>query len=668
MSNTPSFSFLRPLRTALFIVILAITTSAQAVTGFTIDGISYHVNARQNTVTVTKVGTNNSGEAITDAVIPPTVVYDGQNYTVVTIGKDAMLNNKNLISVTIPNTVQAIEDGGIKYCSNLIKVKLGNGLRRIGYSAFEGDYKLVNVEMGNSLEVIGDRAFYECYRIDSLKMSPTLRYIGEWAFHSCSDLRYLDLGQSLISLGERAFYQCGIRRVVIPNSTIEIGGSAFEGCNQMDSLVIGNSVSKIEFAAFNDCYALSHIEFGNSLKEIGSIAFESTAWLDSQPDTLVMAGTVAYTYKGKMPSRYMLPEGVKGIASYCFYNHSELTHITLPQSLEVIGNCAFQKCSFDSIVIPDRVTTIQANAFMDCTYLESITVPNSVHSVGSGAMKNTKWLNNRSLSDVLYLGKVAYIFGNGKNHVTLYNDTRGIAGGCFSGSSALQSIVLPESLVTIGSSAFYRCKNLTSITIPDSVTTIGDKAFYECESLSSATIGKGVTSIGKQAFYNCNYMQSLDIDNAVSLKTIKAEAFKNCKMVRSIVIPRGVISIGTEVFSGLSGVTYFRSKIVDVQKVTTGNFVFSSLGTSNITVPIGTSAIYADTYPWSTFMYSEVAEPGDVSGDNDINGLDLNILINIMLGKASTTSYGKRADINNDGKVDGTDINILINIILDKNN
>ena len=136
----------------------------------------------------------------------------------------------------------------------------------------------------------------------------------------------------------------------------------------------------------------------------------------------------------------------------------------------------------------------------------------------------------------------------------------------YNGCTSLLSIIIPDSVTTIGTYAFSYCSGLTSIEIPNSVTTIGSYAFLFCSSLTSVTIGNGVTTIGMKAFYNCSNLISVTIPDSVT--TIGDYAFYNCSSLEKITIPDSVTSIGYAAFSGCSNLTNF--------EVDTGNTNYST--------------------------------------------------------------------------------------------
>jgi len=181
---------------------------------------------------------------------------------------------------------------------------------------------------------------------------------------------------------------------------------------------------------------------------------------------------------------------------------------------------AFEGCSnLTSITIPDSVTSIGDYAFEICTSLTSITIPDSVTSIGSYAFNGCSGLTNISIG----------------NSVTSIGDY------AFNNCTGLTSITIPDSVTSIGDYAFNNCTGLTSITIPDSVTSMGNYAFSYCTSLTSITIGNSVTSIGDYAFNNCTGLIDITIPDSVT--SIGSNAFEGCTSLTSIYIPSSVTTI-----------------------------------------------------------------------------------------------------------------------------
>ena len=197
-----------------------------------------------------------------------------------------------------------------------------------------------------------------------------------------------------------------------------------------------------------------------------------------------------------IPSSYHEKDVTKIIGSG-FEGNSNLKSITIPNSIVTIGELAFEDCtSLTSITIPNTVTTIGGSVFYNCTSLASITIPSSVTSI-SGSM----FSNCTSLVSV-----------NIPNTVTTINSS------AFYNCTSLSSIIIPDSVTSIEYDTFNGCSSLASITIPDSVTSIGYSAFSGCTSLASITIPDSITSIGARAFEGCEYL--VEVINKSSLDIV----------------------------------------------------------------------------------------------------------------------------------------------------
>ena len=253
----------------------------------------------------------------------------------------------------------------------------------------------------------------------------------------------------------------------------EIGYMAFLDCTSLTAVTIPNSVTSIGDYAFYYCTSLTSVTIGSGVTSIGSHAFWSCTSLTS----------------------ITIPESVTSIHGNAFYYCTSLTSIIIPSSVTSIGRDAFSGCrGLTSITIPNSVTSIGDDAFSGCSSLTSVTIGSGVTSIGYDAFSNCSSLT----SIVVESGNTVYDSRNDCNAI-IKTATNTLIGGC-------KNTIIPNSVTSIGSSAFHGCSGLTSITIPNSVTSIGDYAFAYCTSLTSLTIGSGVTSIGDHAF---SYCQSL---------------------------------------------------------------------------------------------------------------------------------------------------------------
>ena len=281
---------------------------------------------------------------------------------------------------------------------------------------------------------------------------------------------------------------------------------------------------------------------------------------DKQSYSVKGIGT-ATANKIVIPSEYE-EKPVTHIASSAFRYCSSLTSITIPDSVTSIGGWAFYGCrNLTSITIPDSVTSIGDWAFDACSSLESIYYTGDIASWcginGLNYLDLSKvYIDNQKLQEmttitipnsVTSIGSSAFKDCNGLTSVTIPDSVTSIGDKAFYGCSSLTSVTIPDSVTSIGNSAFSGCSSLTSITIPDSVTSIGNSAFSGCSSLTSITIPDSVTSIGSAAFYNCKGLTNLTIGNGV--ENIDDYTFFGCSNLTSVTIGNGVTSINTQAFT-----------------------------------------------------------------------------------------------------------------------
>ena len=384
-----------------------------------------------------------------------------------------------------------------------------------------------------------------------IALMATLRLFAGYDF-TIDGICYTTLGGDSVEVGKNTNAKGAIIipetvKTVITYRVVGIGDAAFLGCTSLTSITIPNSVTNIGISAFYGCSSLLSISIPNNVTNIDNNAFRGCTSLTS----------------------VTIPNSVMSIGDYAFYGCTGLTSITIPNRVTYIGEYTFKGCtSLTSVTIGESVSEIGKSAFESCTSLTSV-VWNAIHCV------------NFIIPDAPFPNSVtSFTFGEKVEHVPAYlcydmsvlasitipNSVTSIGGGAFSGCSSLTSVTIPNSVTSIGNDAFYGCSSLTSVAIPSSVTSIGESAFEGCSSLTSITIPESVRSIGNSAFSGCSSLTSITIPN--SIRSIGDWAFRDCSSLTYIellyiyiVIPddalRGCINL-TDIYVPCGGLAWMQ--------------------------------------------------------------------------------------------------------------
>ena len=247
-----------------------------------------------------------------------------------------------------------------------------------------------------------------------------------------------------------------------------------------------------------------------------------------------------------------------------------------------------------SVVIPSSVTfngttypvtSIGEYAFLNCSYLTSVTIPSSVTSIGYGAFQGCSGMTSVTVNG----GNCRYDSRNNCNAI-IETATNTLIIGCM-------NTIIPNTVTSIGDEAFAGCSGLTSVTIPSSITSIGEYAFDDCDGLTSVTIPSSVTSIGNEAFTECDGLTSVTIPSSVT--SIGNSAFFGCSGLTSVTIPSSVTTIGDKSFYGCSGLTSVTVRMenpVDIEQHT-----FTNRTNATLYVPYGCKAAYEAADYWKEF-------------------------------------------------------------------
>ena len=505
-----------------------------------------------------------------------------------------------------------------------------------------------------------------------------------------------------------------VRTVTIPGSVKKINSSAFSNYNNLKSVIIQNGVQNIGWGAFANCANLETILFPDSIVRIGANAFNRTGWYNKQNDGVVYAGKFAYGYKGEMPENFslVLKNGTVGIAVQAFIQQSNLTKISVPDTLSCVGANSLRGTAWynnqnngivylgnviykykgaipsdNQIAIKDGIMGIADEAFYDeaGTYLSSessvnlkrIIIPDTVEYIGDCAFLNCDNLDNLFLpNSVLYIGDYSYGYhtngkanptysGRGRNIHSYYNtviedyaiynrigyhecspkaiessqkynefyyqlledDTVEITGytgqsseiiipayihskkvikigdGAFGNSeygNSIQSVTIPDTVIFIGSyaffdceklqsiefganirriedSAFRYCKSLRKITIPDSVLSLGEWSFSDCISLTDAALGQ-LRKLNRNAFSFCYSLKYLSLGKRII--DIDYQAFEYCNKLNSVYIPDSVLFVGESAFVNCTALqsVYLRDNIEKIDARAFGYYTPDSPG------------------------------------------------------------------------------------------
>ena len=415
--------------------------------------------------------------------------------------------------------------------------------------AFVNCSSLTNVTLAEGIESIGYRAFGNCINLENINLPNTLTSIDGYAFSGCSKLNSLNMSDGLLSIGEKAFLCCSlIENIIVPSTVTSIGFGAFSGCTSLESITLPFAGEKQYVSTAVYQYPFGYI-FGNGNYE-GCIK-------------------VSQSYKsnsGVNSTDYYIPLSLKEViitnGTYlqygAFMNCTYLEKITLSDDLTNIPDYAFSGCtSINNIIIPDGVNEIGISSFSNCTSFTEIAIPSGVTSIGKNAFNGCTSLTKIIIPDTVTtiadgafkdcnLLTSAGLIGSEANYQ--FGWTTDIPANAFSGLNYLTNITLPENVENIGANAFSGCTLLTSLTLPNKLTSIGEGTFSGFTSLKNITFGDDLTEIGKNAFNGCTSLTEVVLP--LGLTTIGERAFNGCTSLEKLVINENVSSIGYNAFNG----------------------------------------------------------------------------------------------------------------------
>ena len=258
----------------------------------------------------------------------------------------------------------------------------------------------------------------------------------------------------------------------------------------------------------------------------------------------------------------------------------DIQDINNPTTIFTNNDNSVKSIEVDGVLLDSVVTTYQFNSVGEHIIKYEFNNPTTVGN-SAPLFVGLTTIKRAVIADTFTnIGNYAF-YGCNLTSVTIPNSVISIGNSAFQNCSDLQSIIIPNSVTSIGGCAFQACSSLTSVDIPNSITSIGTAAFYNCRGLTSVVISDSVTSIGINAFYGCTSLTSVTIPNSVT--SIGNSAFGSCISLSSVTIGNSVTTIDDSAFFGCSALI---SITVDLN-----NTVYDSRNNCNAIIETSTNKL-----------------------------------------------------------------------------
>ncbi|MDD4110817.1 MAG: leucine-rich repeat protein, partial [Clostridia bacterium] len=558
------------------------------------------------------------------------IYYLSLSLTTVTItGGDlkpgSFYNCSSLVSITIPDTVSSIDENTFYNCTNLSNINVDKE---------NENFTDNNGVLFNKSQTI--LIHYPAGKSGPYSIPAKVTEIKTYAFRNCANLTTINIPNSITQIGDSAFMGCSsLKSVRLPDDLSELLGSTFMGCTGLESVSFNSSLKSIGANAFSGCISLSELTIPDSVTSIGSSAFGGCRGLTEMTLPFIGSGRTASQtnslfgyifgttyYEGSYSAKqfYYYNQAYPQSYNATYYIPSDLETITITGGIVNYG--AFFNCINIKTVNLLEVTKVEDYAFAFCISIKEMVFPDSITTMGNYILSNC---NSIETITVPYLHTtVTNLFGlNICSKIKTMTVTGGnlIPESAFSGCNNLTTVVISDSVTSIGRNAFRGCENLTEMTLPfvgskidaspdlalfgyifgntsftgsiavEQYYSVTGKVIYNLPAkLTKVTITGGEIKYG--AFSNCSNLTAITLPEEVS--SIGDKAFYNCTSLTSLNMPESVISIGRDVFTNCK----LEYQVYDGNLKYLGNWLIDTVNTNitNVNFKYNTIGIYDNAF------------------------------------------------------------------------